>query len=143
MNDNGVAVVPTKVAVGSEAVAMAKHVRTTTNREEGAKRQERILALKQQGYTYSEIGTIVGCNASTVGYYVMKAEGRLPASVKAKAAGSGIAKLLSKPPKKAPMVVSDFQREELLEGLADSLWSRLSVGDKVRIIQHVKEEDGQ
>lgn len=135
-----------KAALGGEAMKLAhRHstAQTTKGKEERDERARRINDLKAQGYSYGEIASLVGCNPSTVGYWIQKTEGRLPASIKARMAKDDLGKLVSKPPsKKPPMIVSDFQREELLEGLADSLWSRLSVVDKVRVIQHVQ-KDGE
>jgi transposase-like protein len=139
VNMNEAAVVP-KVAVGGEAMRMAhnnhnNNAHRLRSREERDERQRRIMDLKGQGYSYSEIAALVGCHVGTVGYWVLKAEGRLSPSTAAKAA-KGIKQLTKK-----PMVVGDFQREDVLEGMADALWSRLSVGDKVRIIQHVQKEE--
>lgn len=138
------AVVPV-VAVGSEAVRLAKsHRSSAPNKEARAERLQRVVQLKREGYSYAEIATLIGVSTATVGYYAQKAEGSLPpSSLRARAAGERIGKLTGKPvpAKKGPAIVSDFQREALLEGLADSLWSRLSVSDKVRVIQHVGRED--
>lgn len=132
------------VAVGTEAVRLAKsHRSSAPNKEARAERLQRVVQLKREGYSYAEIATLIGISTATVGYYAQKAEGTLPPSLRARAASERIGKLTGKPApvKKGPAIVSDFQREALLEGLADSLWSRLSVSDKVRVIQHVGRED--
>jgi hypothetical protein len=137
VNMNETTAVP-KAVVGSEAVRMAhnNNAHRLHSQEERNERQKRIMDLRGQGYTYGEIAALVGCHVGTVGYWVLKAEGR-PSPSKAVEAARGISRLT----KKAPVMVTDFQREEVLEGMADALWSRLGVADKVRVLQSIREEE--